>query len=232
MTYTDINAFGDLRLREGPGGDFKNGLCVMEAVAWMANEGATDHPECACPVLTSFAIRLNDRLNDENRQQLRRLILPLTGTRSEAHEQARRKYLVLETARQIVSEAFDTIGLPEHAEAFRAVKDQDELRVVAQAAQGAAQEKRRTAATAYAVTAATAYTADAYAAYAAFADYADGAAYAATAYADGAGQKMILKAIPILEGAINLGPNASDQWPALKERAEELAEFVERELVG
>ncbi|MEL7111227.1 MAG: hypothetical protein AAGL99_18375, partial [Pseudomonadota bacterium] len=112
MNYTDINVFGGLELREGPGGDYKNGLCVMEAVAWMANEDATDHPECACPVLTAFAIRLNDRLNDENRQQLRRLILPMTGTRSKAHKQARREYLILETARQIVSESFEIIGLP------------------------------------------------------------------------------------------------------------------------
>lgn len=110
-----------LSLRSGPGGDYANGLCVMEAVAWMASEGATDHPECACPVLGAFAIRLNDRLNDENRQKLKPLILPLTGSRSKAHEQARVEYLVLAVTTRILPQVFEA-RWPEHAKALRECK--------------------------------------------------------------------------------------------------------------
>ena len=230
-----MNNFGKLDLRSGPGGDYKNGLCLMEAVAWMANEGATDAPECACPVLGRFAIRLNDNLNDENRQQLRKLILPMTGTRSKEHEKLRSEYLVLNVARKIVSLAFDKANLSEHAEAFRSVKDIDELRDVAKKARSAADAGITYADAAAAAAAYAAYTADAadalavaVTAYAALADAAS-AADGGNAYA-AARQETYLKSIPILEEAIKLGPNAADQWPKYLPRAEALAVFVEKEL--
>lgn len=59
-----------------------DGLCVMEAVAWLAGETHSDHPTCACPVISGFLRRLNDRLPDDLRQQLKPLIPRLIGSRS------------------------------------------------------------------------------------------------------------------------------------------------------
>jgi len=72
-----------LRLDRGSHSPPNNGLvnaCVMEAVAYIAGEPWSDHPECASKVLTSFLIRLNDRWNDEDRQLLKPYIVRLVGT--------------------------------------------------------------------------------------------------------------------------------------------------------
>ena len=37
------------------------GLCAMEAVAWLAGQGHTDHPRCASPVLGAMCRSLNDK---------------------------------------------------------------------------------------------------------------------------------------------------------------------------
>ena len=32
----------------------EDGMCLMEAVAYVAGESLTDHPECCCPVIAEF----------------------------------------------------------------------------------------------------------------------------------------------------------------------------------
>ena len=49
--------------------------CVMEAVAYVAGEKWSDKPDCACPVLASFARTMNDSITDD--AQRTRLMLPL-----------------------------------------------------------------------------------------------------------------------------------------------------------
>ncbi|EQA96825.1 hypothetical protein [Sphingobium baderi] len=70
---------------------FEDGVCAMEAAAYIAGEPHSDHPDCACPVITAFMISWNDSLNDEDRN---RLILPLivktVGTRSTPEVEQRR----------------------------------------------------------------------------------------------------------------------------------------------
>jgi hypothetical protein len=264
-----IDFFQPLTLRAGAGGDYENGLCVMEAVAWMASEGATDEPECACPILGAFAFRLNDSLTEENRQQLKPLILPLTGTRSKDHEKARAEYLVLAVTNRIVSQVFEA-RWPNHAKALREAKTMYETADAANAAADAIARAKvddyaskvlagfdATAAnaatdtayylaadTAYYLAADTAYylanaaylaanaadaaltAADAVAAYdaAKFLRHFD--ANAATAVAADARQQILLRCIPILQEAINLGPNGADQWPTYEPRAKALGEFA------
>ncbi len=53
---------------------FSDGLCVMEAVAYVAREPFSDHPECACPVIGAFMRSWNDGLPADERQTL---LLPL-----------------------------------------------------------------------------------------------------------------------------------------------------------
>src|SRR5690242_15192942 len=60
------------------------GVCVMEAVAWVAGEPHTDHPKCACQVLTSMAIDVNDRTDANGRQELVKAIPALVGSRTKS----------------------------------------------------------------------------------------------------------------------------------------------------
>ena len=64
-----------------PNGEFA--ACVMEAVAWVSGEAWSDHPACACPVITAFMVSWNDGLPSDAERN--RLLLPLipkiVGTR-------------------------------------------------------------------------------------------------------------------------------------------------------
>ena len=92
MSY--LENYGMLTLRKGSGGSYDNGLCVMEAVAWLNGEEATDQPKCACPLLGSFAIYVNDKLPDDDRQKLLPLALSLVSTRSEEHIDVRFNHML------------------------------------------------------------------------------------------------------------------------------------------
>jgi hypothetical protein len=65
--------------------------CAMEAIAYITGEPWSDHPACACPVITAFMISWNDSLDNEDRN---RLVLPLivraVGTRSTKEVEQRR----------------------------------------------------------------------------------------------------------------------------------------------
>src|SRR4051812_40562155 len=69
-------------LIKGSGADIDH-ACVMQMVSYVAGEKWTDRPECACPILTSYAIGLNDRLDDQSRQLLKPIIPKLVGTRKD-----------------------------------------------------------------------------------------------------------------------------------------------------
>lgn len=56
-------------------------LRVMEAVSYFAGEPHSDKPQCACPVLTSYMIKLNDNLGDKDRKKLKPYIKKLIGPR-------------------------------------------------------------------------------------------------------------------------------------------------------
>jgi len=61
----------------------------------VSGERVTDHPACACPVLTRYGIGLNDALPDDVRQRLIPLAWATAGTRSPEHEQGRLRILAL-----------------------------------------------------------------------------------------------------------------------------------------
>ena len=70
----------------------EDGMCIMEAVAFIAREPWSDHPECVCPVIAAFLRVWNDALpGDERNALLRPLIPSLIGTRGSkalAHRRA------------------------------------------------------------------------------------------------------------------------------------------------
>jgi hypothetical protein len=72
-----------------------DGLCLMEAVAWMAGEPHTDMPACTSLVLGAFGRSLNDVLPDDKRQQLIPLVPRFIGTAGDGLDE-RRGYLALD----------------------------------------------------------------------------------------------------------------------------------------
>jgi len=73
----------DITLKEGSSDENDRAMCVMEAVAYVAGEPWSDHPSCACPVITAFMVSWNDGLpsNADRDRLLRPLVLKLVETR-------------------------------------------------------------------------------------------------------------------------------------------------------
>lgn len=77
-------------LDKGDHDSFENGHCAMELVSYLAGENFSDSPLCTCPVLATFVRSWNDRLPDEERNELLRDLLPrLIGTRDKAKQERR-----------------------------------------------------------------------------------------------------------------------------------------------
>lgn len=108
-------------LKSGGHKSIDEGACVMEMVSYLANEPWSDHPKCACPVLTGYAIRINDKFADADRQKLKPLITKLIGTRSTDAIQIKRKQLIMwRNVTATFPFVLDLIKLPELAEKLRA----------------------------------------------------------------------------------------------------------------
>jgi hypothetical protein len=74
-------------------------FCVMEAVAWFAHERWTDHPKCACPILSDFMIGLNDNMDDVDRQLLKQFIPQLINSKASHEVEAKRAQFLLNWGR-------------------------------------------------------------------------------------------------------------------------------------
>src|SRR4051794_11291522 len=83
-----------LHLEEGAHGSPEQGMCVMEAVSYVAGEPFSDHPRCASPVITSFLIAWNDALSDDDRQLLVPLVPKIVGTRTTDEDEAARVWML------------------------------------------------------------------------------------------------------------------------------------------
>ena len=93
--------------------------CVMEAVAYIAGESWSDHPECASTVISAFLRNWNDSLSDEDRQMLKPLIPKLVGTRTTKADEKKRAWLATDWLVRECAPAFlRCAGLTEHAEAL------------------------------------------------------------------------------------------------------------------
>ena len=124
MTTIDTAQFlADLRLKNGghsPMGD--DGMCVMEATAYIAGEPWSDHPTCVSRVLTDYCINLNDRWDDVARQRLVPFIPRLIGTRDDGLDETR-GYLALDWLIRTFTPAWlDLAGLTAEAAELRALR--------------------------------------------------------------------------------------------------------------
>jgi len=111
-------------LKQGSHRARKDGMCAMEAAAYVAGEKHSDHPACVCPVIGAFMRSRNDNLPDDESRT--RLLLPLIpkiiGTRATPEVERARAYMALDwLARECAPAWLDAAGLSEHAAALRAL---------------------------------------------------------------------------------------------------------------
>jgi hypothetical protein len=125
-----------LPLNSGGHDNIDEGMCVMEAVSYVAGEPWSDSPACASPLIAAFLRSWNDSLDDEARN--RPLIPKLVGTRGTEAVEERRSYLALDwLIRVFTPKWLDMVpALHEHAKALR------ELEAIADTAGAAAAGER------------------------------------------------------------------------------------------
>lgn len=138
----------DYTLTYGQHATREDGMCLMEAVAYLAGEPHTDAPACACPVLTTFATCINDAMGkgsdgDALRARYLHDLAPmLVGSRSTPEvEQARAYVLADHAVRVLTSFALESAGLHGEAKRLRtlgAVIDKPSAEAAAEAADKAA----------------------------------------------------------------------------------------------
>ena len=110
-----------------------NEMCVMEAVAYVAGEPWSDHPECASPVIGRLLQSSNDALDDDTRQSLKPYISRLVGSRGSEDQETQRSWMAFDWLVRVHTPAWlDAAGLTEHADALRHLPTIDSPEVAAQ----------------------------------------------------------------------------------------------------
>jgi hypothetical protein len=89
--------FNGIELSSGAHSRREQGVCAMEAAAWLAGEKHTDSPTCVCPVIAAFVRSWNDALPDADRNRLLKPLIPrLLNTRSTKKVEERRGWLAMD----------------------------------------------------------------------------------------------------------------------------------------
>jgi len=126
MTIIEDRLTPDIVLKWGSHSADSGEMCLLEAVAWIAGERWSDHPECVCPTLAAFGRTWNDGLpDDETRTRLLAPFLPrLVGTRSTPKVQDARAFMAADWAVRVFVPAWlRRAGLVEDAEALEALPE-------------------------------------------------------------------------------------------------------------
>jgi len=134
-----------LTLRRGSHTDREKGVCVMEAVAWLAGEPHSDTPACACPIICKASNIMNDCApSDEIRTSvLKPYLTRLVGSKATPEIEKRRMFAIADLAvRTFAADAMESARLPEEAKKLRAlgvIVDEPTAKAAALAAEGAAE---------------------------------------------------------------------------------------------
>ena len=124
---SNVPALEELTLLPGSHRTREEGVCALEAVAWLANEPHSDRPACVSPVIAQFVRTWNDQLpTDEERNRLLLPILPrLIGTVSgQASVEDRRAWMSADwLIREHTPAWLDLAKLTEHATALRSLPE-------------------------------------------------------------------------------------------------------------
>jgi hypothetical protein len=112
-----MNAIDTIVLTEGSHASREDGMCAMEAVAWLAGEAHSDAPACVCPVIAAAMRAINDRLDDADRQQLVPYLQRVIGTRGDAALERRRGFAAADWAVRVAApRALRACGLADAAD--------------------------------------------------------------------------------------------------------------------
>ena len=136
MNKFDFAQISEVRLSSGSHSSPNQGMCFMEMTAWFAGEKHSDRPACACPILGSYGITLNDNMPDDLRDRLLKPLVPLiAGTRGTPQEElTRARFLAMWSVNRLMPiylRAYGVRALDELADACEAAKSVDELRQLA-----------------------------------------------------------------------------------------------------
>ncbi len=114
----------EFELQPGFHGNPDEGLCALEAVAWIAGEPHSDEPACVCPTMVSLMRCTNDHMSHFQRQRLIPFLPRLVDTRDEALARPRAEELAWRAvtvaapvplrARGFLEEAAHLPRLPRH----------------------------------------------------------------------------------------------------------------------
>ena len=144
-----LEKLNDITLTHGAHTSPDDGMCVMEAAAWIAGEEWTDHPACVSPILAALCRLLNDAWDDEGRQRLKPFAARAIGTARDGQDEAR-SYMALDWLVRTHAPAWlDLAGLREEATELRGhrrIADQ----TAATAAHGSIKAARQSASAAWA----------------------------------------------------------------------------------
>jgi hypothetical protein len=75
-------------------------MCFMEAASVAAGEEWSDHPTCVSKVIGAFGRRINDAMDEENRQSLKPYVLKVLGTVASVGVEVKRAKLAADWAQQ------------------------------------------------------------------------------------------------------------------------------------
>ena len=83
ITQKQVGLLEKITLSTGGHHSAVSGMCVMEAVSYIAGEQFSAYPECACPIITAFMISFNDTLFDNAARDrwIKPLIPAIVGSR-------------------------------------------------------------------------------------------------------------------------------------------------------
>lgn len=110
MQDINFDLLSHFELQAGSHKAAEDGLCIMEAVAWLEGEPHSDTPKCASKVVSWLAMVINDHLPHAERQKLVPYIPRLVGTASPEHERERARIVLWNGATRTMAEYFGACG--------------------------------------------------------------------------------------------------------------------------
>jgi len=93
----------------------EDGMCAMEAVAWLAGEAHSDVPACASPVISAYVRHLNDSMPADQRQRLLDFLPRIVGSLDPTREHARTEVFAWAAIQKFAPAALRSAGMHKHA---------------------------------------------------------------------------------------------------------------------
>jgi hypothetical protein len=113
-----------ISLKRGGHSNPTDGMCVMEATAYIAGEPHSAQPKCVDEAITSAMIRLNDRMPDNATRDLylKPLIPMIVGTRTSREAYVKRGFVAADFAVRVIAPmVLEMLGKTELASKLRAL---------------------------------------------------------------------------------------------------------------